>query len=410
MKWIELALRNLFRNVRRTVLTGMAIAFGLTMMLLMVNLQNGQYQEMISKAISQMAGHVVIQGAGYQQEQDSEIVVERAGEVTQALSAEFPDAIVAPRITLGGLLNSTTNSIGIGLVGVEPEAEAAIGEFDDRIAQGSYLDSDRGILIGEGLAKALGVEIGDKVVYMGQHGDATEMTSRLFRVAGIFRFGSADIDGFLAVVHLTAAQELLGHGDAANRITLHLPDAAESERASSHVIAMLSRDDLDIRSWKQALPELQAIISADRTSGDVMLGILGLIVAMGVLNTVLMSVLERTREFGVMLALGMRPRQIASVVLLEGALLGFIGAALGLAGGLALSYPLVVYGIDYSSYLGGETFESGGIVISSVMTGAYDPDRMAFYVFGAVIMTALAAVYPAVHVSRLQPVDAMNHV
>jgi ABC-type antimicrobial peptide transport system permease subunit len=163
-----------------------------------------------------------------------------------------------------------------------------------------------------------------------------------------------------------------------------------------------------VLEWPDALPELVHFIRIDRVSGDVMMAVMGLIVAMGVLNTVLMSVLERTKEFGVLMAIGMRPRRLAWLVLLEAACLGVLGSLAGLALGSGLVAYLVAYGIDYSGYMGGEALEMEGLVLATHMFGAWDPDRMGAYVVATVVVTVLAGVYPALHLSRLEPVEALR--
>jgi len=190
-------------------------------------------------------------------------------------------------------------------------------------------------------------------------------------------------------------------------VDLSATQKAEDGRTARELVG---GPDREVLSWSGALPELYGMIQIDRNSGDLMLAILGIIVAMGVLNTVLMSVLERTREFGVMFALGMKPRQVASLVLLEGAVLGACGAAIGLVLGLLFSWPMVEYGIDFSSYAGGaESMDMAGISVESVIKGQINPWRTSVYVVGTVVFTTLAALYPAIHVARLKPVDAIHH-
>ena len=413
MQLFRLAFRNLWRNPRRTGITLAAVVVGLGIMILMITLQSGQYRDMIRAAVGSQAGHVVVQAEGYQEDKDAELVVTDVAAIEARLAEAFPDATVASRIRLGGLLTSTTGSVGGAVMGVQPEAEARVQDLPrEQIVEGEWLadDDDRGIVLGAKMAETLGVELGDKVVYMGQHGDAEEMASRMFRVRGLFRTGADPIDGFLAYTHLSATQELLGQEDVAHMVTLHLAHPDEAGPAAETAAGLLGeREGLDVLPWREALPELYGLIEIDRVSGDVMLAILGLIVAMGVLNTVLMSALERTREFGVMLAVGMKPRRLAALVLAEGTVLGVIGAGLGLGFGLLISWPLVVYGIDYSAFMGAETFESAGIAISTLMKGQINPVRTGWYVVMAVVFTTLAAVYPAVYVSRLEPVDAMHH-
>ncbi|MBT3218552.1 MAG: ABC transporter permease [Proteobacteria bacterium] len=415
MRIFSLALRNLFRNIRRTILTVSAISVGLAMMLWVVNFQNGSYTAMIKTAVSTMAGHVVIQDKEYQEEKETKLVVDDVSGIKAMLHEEFPDAVIAPRIFLGGLLVSSSNSVGAAITGFEPEAEAKVQDLAEKIDAGKWLDDDiKGILIGIDMAESLEVGIGDKLVYMGQNyageNDDDDVQSRLFRVKGIFKTGTAQFDGFLAFTHLKATQELLGGRDVANMVTIHFPNPNDAEAAVPTIASKLAQPDAVVLHWRDALAEIYGMIEIDRSSGDVMLSIIGLIVAFGVLNTMLMSVLERTREFGVMLSLGMKPRKIAQLVLMEGVLLGFIGAMGGLVLGLLISWHAVTYGIDFSSMMGGaETMESGGIAIDTLMVGKWDPRRMSFYFIGAILFCGMASIYPAWSISRLQPVQALRH-
>jgi ABC-type lipoprotein release transport system permease subunit len=407
MRTLSLAARNLTRNVRRTLLTALAVAFGLTMMFMTINLQNGQYQEMMRQGISSMAGHVVVEHPKFASEAEPEHVVPGAAALTAAIRAALPDATVSPRIQAGGLLSSTTNSVGVGLRGVDPDAERQVIDLDDKLVKGAWLEAgdDRGIVIGAALADRLGVDLGDKVVFMGQ-GATGDVESRLFRVAGVFRTGGAELDAFVAISAIGPVQEVLGRPDAVHQVTVHLRDAREADAARA-VVSPLVPEGMATLTWREAMPEMLAFIQMDRTASDIMMSVIGLIVGMGVLNTVLMSVLERTREFGVLLAIGMRPRQIAQLVLAEGLVLGLLGTALGALGGVLISWPIVVHGLDYSAWMG-EAMEMEGIVMSSVMRAAWDPARMARYGLAAVMVTMLSAAYPAWYITRLKPVDAMR--
>jgi len=409
MRMFKLALRNLLRNKRRTLLTVAAVGFGLSLMIWTVNFQKGGYNTMIRQGISTTAGHVVVQAAGYQEEKEVTMLVQGAGDVAAQLQSEFPDAVITPRLSLGGLLMSTSTGAGAALAGLDSAAEQQVQDLHEKIVEGEWLgDNDREIIIGRAMADSLDVELGDKLVFMGQNG-SDEVQSRMFRVRGIYRTGVAQLDGRLAFAHLGAAQELMGGGDVAHMVALHLTEPKESFEAAERAEGLIGRADLEVLNWKEALPELAGMIQMDRASGDVMMMIIGLIVAFGVLNTLLMNVLERTREFGVMLSLGMKPRQIAGLVLTEGMVLGGIGAIAGVALGLLFSLHAVHVGIDYAAFTGGEAMEMEGIVMDSVLKGAWDPVRMALYACGAVVFCVLAALYPAWSISKLQPVQAMRH-
>lgn len=405
-----LALRNLFRNRRRTLLTVLGIGFGLGMVEVTIALQAGQYADLLRNGVSSLAGHVVVQARGWQAEREEKLVLDGAGALTEALRRDNPAATVTPRLLLGGLLTSPRGSVGAALTGIDGQAEAVVQTIDDQVKEGTWLDGDaRGIVVGQKLAETLGVGVGDKVVWMGQHGDATEVTSRLFRVKGVFRTGAAELDGFVTFAELPAVQEVYGRPDVAHQIAVHLTDPRATDAVLAATRASIGeRADLDVLPWRQAVPELVAMIAIDKTSNDIIMFVIGTIVAMGALNTVLMSAMERTREFGVMLSLGLRPLQLGRLILTEGFLLGGLGALAGLALGAALTWPLVVWGLDYRDVLG-ETYETGGVVVSGIIKGRWDPARGLTYAGIGVGMATLAAAYPAWFVTRLRPVDAMRH-
>ena len=411
IKLIQMAFRNLLRNTRRSMLTVAAIAFGLGMMVFSITFATGSYDQMTRKGISQLAGHVVVQAPGYQDDKEPTILVEGSDAIAAELRHAFPDATVTQRIQLAGLLTSTSASVGAGLAAFEPNEERKVNELADKIVDGEWLDAEntRGILIGRKMADQLDVELGDKLVYMGQQDGQDEMQSRLFRVRGIFETGSADVDGFLAMVHLDAGRELLTTEDSANQIALHLESAVGSEEATEVAKSAVARDDVEVLHWMDAIPELYAMIVVDKQSNDFIMGIIGFIVALGVLNTVLMSVLERTREFGVMRAVGMSKRQIASLVLLEGAALGVVGTLAGLALGFGPAWYAVNMGLDLSGMIGAETMDQGGVTIDAMIYGAWDIPRLTNYAFAALLLSILAAVWPAWRVSQMSPVDAMRH-
>jgi ABC-type lipoprotein release transport system permease subunit len=407
MRILLLAARNLLRNLRRTLLTGGAIAFGLAMLIVMITMQAGQYREMLDQGISMMAGHVVVEHPDYASEGEAELVVSDVAATVSALESAFPSARITPRMQVGGLLTSPTNSVGIGLRGLDPGVERAVTTVPQQVVDGEWLaaDDDRGIVIGVGMAERLTVEVGDKVVFMGQ-GQGGEVESRLFRVRGLFKTGGAELDGFVGLTTLAATQALNLTPDAAHQIAVHLDDPRQTD-AARDAIRPLVPEGATVLTWSEALPELVAMIEIDRVSSDVISLILALIVGMGVLNTVLMSVLERVREFGVLLGIGMRPRQLAALVMTEGLVLGIVATAVGLVLGTLLSWPLVAYGLDYSAFIG-ESVELEGIVLGAVLEGAYDPFRMGQYAAGTILFTVVSTLYPAWYITRLEPVDAMR--
>lgn len=408
----KLALRNLRRNRRRTLITMTGISLGLALMLWSNNLGYGSHQAMLRTAVAMMAGHVVVQGQGYQADPDAGIVVPDSGALAQAVRAAIPDAVVTRRIFVEGLLVSPVASTAVSVKAVEPEAEATVVDLDERIVQGQWLpgDDDKAIILGQGLAERLDVGLGDKVVLMAQPvGD--EVDSRLFRVRGIFRTGSPEIDGFTALAPLPSVQEFFDGGDPATQVAVHLPDDRDTAAQTARVQALVDSQGggpLEVLPWHLAIPDILAFVELDSAYNDAIWAVLGVIVSMGVVNTVLMSVMERIREFGVMMAVGLRPGRLALMVLAEGLLMGAISALLGVALGLLATWPLLSRGLDLSGELG-ESMEAGGVPISLVIYPEIDWARLFIYPFIGIGFALAASLYPAWKVTRLSPVQAIRH-
>jgi len=404
---LKLAWRNLGRNLRRTIITVAAISLSLAMLVFSSALGDGFHNEMIHEGVSQSAGHVVVQAEGYQHKPDAEKVVANAPSVMHTLEKLVPTATVVPRIFLQGLLTSPANSVGVQVEGVDAPLEAKVNSFHEKIETGENLKpgDDRGILIGKTLAETLEVGVGDKVVLMAQQKGQIE--SRLFRVRGIFHTGNGALDGFFAEIPLVAAQKVLGVGDGVDQISLHLHDESRTGAVAAEVRRALAGLPLEILPWQEALPELHQFVVIDNGSLYVIVVIIALIVALGILNTVLMSVLERTHEFGVLLAIGMSPRRLAAMVLTESFLIGLVAVLVGAGLGALMSWPLDVYGIDWSKMMGQGT-EIGGVTIKSVIKGDLSFVKMVIFALMAWALTVLSSLYPMYKASKLRPVEAMH--
>ena len=400
----RMAFRNLFRNKRRTLITMTAIALGMALIDVTITIQHGSYTDLINRGVSSIAGHVVVRSTGFADDPESR--VSESSDHAARLAGVAKDAKVQRRIMLGGLLTSTSGSAAVQAVAVEAATSREVGSMYDEMISGDWLETDRDIIIGARLAETLDVTEGEKLVFMGQSDG--EMTSRLFRLRGVFKTGAADVDGFMVVMPLAAAQEIVGGEDVATMVTLHLDDAGTWPEAVAAARTAFEGVDVDVLSWKEAMPDVDAFIEADRSIGQGMLFALFIIVSMGVFNTFLMSVLERTREFGVLQSIGMKPNQIAKLVLLEGALLGFFGVLLGSLIGAALSYSTIVNGLDFTESMG-EGMSNAGVVMATHFYGAWDIPRMIFFAIACFIVTFIAAIWPAWKVSRLEPVKALRN-
>ncbi len=413
---VKLALRNLRRNLRRSLITGAAIAGGLALLVWADILSNGSYQNLIDRGVSTLAGHVVVQAEGYRADPDMHLLVEDAAAIEVLVKEAAPGARVTGRVSVQGLLQSTRNTSGVALVGIDPQAELTVSDWHEKVlpvADGSTpwleVDDDQGVILGSKLAETLEVGVGDKVVLTAQGEE--DVVSRLFRVRALFSTGAAEVDGFIAITTVAGAQQALERDDAVTMVTVHLDDPRDVPEVQAALTAALKGRPLEVLPWQEALPEMYEFTVLDRNSARAMFFVMGIIVAMGVLNTVLMSVMERVREFGVMLSLGTKPRQVFAVILLEGVLLGFIATLIGLAIGLAAGAHLVSSGIDYGALMGDQaSMEVAGVTMDTFVYGAWNWG--ASFTFGAFAwgMTVLASLWPAWQAARLEPVQAMRHV
>lgn len=409
-----LAWRNLWRHKRRTWLTVGAMVFCNTLLVFLISLQLGSYQMMIDNTLSAFSGHIQIQHSDYNEEQKMHqsvpTVVQLANAVRTALGSE---ANVAARGVAFALASSEERSFGIQLAGVQPKFESQVSTFPGLISEGRYLGDSHApeIVIGTILAQNLKVTVGDELTFIGSGLDGS-FAAGVATVVGIVNTGFAEVDRAVAEVPLAWFQEVFAMGEAGHSVVVRLPSLEAVESAVAGLQNVVAGDPvfagagLSVLDWNILEPGLQQAIKSDMVSAWFMYAVLILLVAFSVLNTQLMSVLERTREFGVMLALGTRPATLAKLVGLETFVMSCLGMGLGVLLGGLLSFYLSHAGFYYPGM--------------EEMAQKFNlPDRMYPQVsllsllWGPAIVflgAMLAAIYPATRLFGLRPVAAMRAV
>ncbi len=406
MIW-TLAFRNIRSNVRRSIISILAIAVGLAVLIFSGTLRVGQYDTLVNSGVSQLAGHVVVQQVGFQENKEPTFILENGTEIRDRLSVLFPDSTITTRVYLGGLLSSSSNPSFLTITGVDPIAESSVSDMPNKLIAGEWLtDNPKDIIIGKNTAEMLKVELNDKVVFtISANG---EMNGQLFRVRGIFSTGSDEIDAFTGFIHYKAAQELLLSPSAAHQIAVHLPDVFDTDLAVQECKTAALGPNIEVLSWKEALPDIINMIEVDKIANLLINFVLFSIVALGIVNTMLMSVLERLNQFGVLMSIGMKLKLLTRMILYEGIILGMMGSILGSILGIIISYPIVEYGLDLSNRVG-DGIQIGGTVNSAVLYGKYSPTLIIFYALFALVFSILSTIYPAYKLSKLNPIDAMRH-
>lgn len=294
------------------------------------------------------------------------------------------------------------------IYGVDPEVEPTVTRLHEKVREGSYLSprAAREIVVGDKLAERLGVRLGEKIVLVAPAADGS-LGSAALRVAGIFATDNETLDRSIVVMSLQAARELLAVPRDALTIAVRLNRIEAAEAIAAALAADLTAPDQQAVPWNVLVPEILQMLDLIRVNLRVILIVVFLVVLLGVTNTLLMAVLERTREFGLQLALGTRPAQIVRTVLYESLVLGVFGLCGGTLIGAAIVGYYNVLGFDLSDYAAGAAAIPG---MTTVVYPTIEIDNVWLPVLALLVTAVVAALYPAGRAARLDPVQALRHV
>jgi ABC-type lipoprotein release transport system permease subunit len=406
--YLRLAWRNIWRHRRRTLIIVGAMGLALAMMMMYDGLVDGFNNAIYGNAIRVMGGNIQIHSAGYRAKVDSNPLIPLADDRAVVEAAlQHPEVIAATRrIQTGGLLTNREGAFSLSIVGIEPEAEASISLVAENIVAGRWLtaeDADS-ILIGRGLAEVMDVAVGDRVTMVGS--DVHKQNrQRTMTVVGIYDLGMPVLEKSTIYVSLLEAQTLFGLREQSTEIQITLNDIGREAGVVAALAPMLPGYEVD--SWDKSYPELATAISSKNVVMDIFSVIIQAIAGIGVLNLLLMAVFERTREIGLLGAMGLKPRQIASLFILEGVLIGVAGVLAGIALGIAFNASFAQVGFDYSSFAGVADYMAliSGRVYPSLGTGKLVERSLV-----VLIICTLAAWIPAREASRREPAQALHYV
>jgi putative ABC transport system permease protein len=407
-KSIKLAWRNIWRNWRRTAIALVAIVLGITLLLFFDGLIKGSDQAIFGNAVRLYGGNLQVHASGFRAKANRLplLPLENADAVIQAARAQ-PNVIAATRrIATAGIVSSHGNALPVAITAIEPAIEAPLSLQAENITQGRFLSDADGdaILIGQGLAERLEVGLGDRVTLLGRSKNEL-MRQHTMTIVGIYDLHTPEVEKGAVFIPLIDGQTLYNLRGQATEAAIFLQQVGTEDTVMSALQAQLPGYEVD--SWQTLRPEIRQTLDS-KFAFTSFIGIVVLIIAgIGILNLMLMAVFERTREMGVLAALGMKGRQIMGLFLLEGAFIGIVGAIIGCSLGALLIGWVGQVGISLSGASGmGEVMALLGDRLYPIITPADLLSRGAL----VIIIAAIASLYPAWQASRTEPAQALHHV
>lgn len=404
--YLRLAWRNIWRHRRRTLIVVLAIGLTMAMMMFYDGLINGFQQDINANAVKVMGGNIQIHNQDYPANKNQLLPVPNA-ETVVAEAESLPQVVTASRrITTGGLASNREGAFPLSIIGVEPEKEVLVSLIAQNVAAGRYLtahDTDA-VYIGQGLAEAMGITVGDRFSLTGR-GTHKQMRTRTMTVAGIYDIGMADLEKGTLFISLAEAQDLYNLPGQSTEVVVTLQHI---EQENAAIAALSSRlTGYDIGSWQDNYPEMASAVTSKSAVMDIFSVVILGIAGIGILNMLMMAVLERTREIGVMAALGLRPRQISLLFLLEGALMGTVGLVAGVGLGLLVNLIMKTVGLDYSFFSSATDYMA---LMSGRIYSTLGVEKLPLRVVTVLVISLLASFSPARDASQNEPAQSLHYV
>lgn len=407
LRLVRIGWQNLWRNPRRTALTVTAMAIGVVMLAFVISLMAGMVRDLIERGTSLLLGHVQVHAKGYRPDRSIFDTIPGNGvELANDLRTDSEVRGAAPRVSGYGLVSAGEQSAGAELLGIAPDLESDVSTLHEHLigiapAEANALPAARQILIGERLAKTFAVSVGAELVVLTQAADGS-LGNDVYTVAGVFKTGVDLVDGGLVVMNIADTQELLALGpEQVHEIAIRTADPRSAPNIATRLARQLEGRGVEVAAWPNLAPEISAYVGMTDGWMWIMYLIVLSLATIAVLNTMLMAVFERFREFGVLSAIGMRPLHIVLLVVVEVAALAGVSLIAAIVLGTPLLRWLVHSGIDLRSFTDG--FTMSGVPISPILRGAWAGSRFATSAVLLIAFALAAGLYPAIRAARVDP-------
>ena len=406
MLLFRLALLNIGRNPKRSLITILAVAVGVAAIIFLWAFNDGTSDQMRNNVIHLFTGHIQIHAPGFDNALSPEMTLPQGEALAKKVLSSPHVRAASERVKMEALLGAGDKSRGLLLIGIDPRREPQVTKLQNHVIKGRFLSEQEGrdLLIGDRLAEKLRLDIGDKAVVMTQAVDGT-LSGYAYRVSGIFHTGSVQVDLLSAYITLASGQELLGLEGASHEFVIALDDLSAIPSAMAALKRELNPALYHVQQWDEILPEPEMWVKWYETVMQTILITIMVVIAVGIMNTVLMSVLERTKELGVMMAIGTSPAQVLKLVVLETLVLELLGMASGIAMGCLIVLYFNRIGISFAEL-------EQALSQSFVSTVTYPIIKWQNVIWSIVtlgLIASLISLYPAWRAGRMNPVKAIYH-
>ncbi len=399
----KIAFRNIFRQKRRSFLTILTMFGGFALAAVSIAWSDGTYSNVINMFTRNQLGHVQIHREGYLDRKSIHKTIDNYNDVASILDTIDNVVSYTPRLYSAGLASVDDKSSAAQIIGIDPQKENKATRFDKKVIKGQTLSGKPSmeVILGRGLATRLKADVSDSLVIVSQAADGS-IANDIYYITGIIESGDDLSDQSSLYLHIKDAQELFWLHGRIHEVAVVASDLDVVDELTMNIKKAIDNPDLAVASWKEFAKSFYQAMRADQQGAWIMLFVVILVVAVGVLNTVLMTVLERRREYGVLRAIGTSPKEIFTLVLTEVIMMALIGIAIGLAASYAVNYYLSIDGIRMP-----EPFTYGGIKFTHMYT---ELNIRSYIIPGiAVIITAIVvSLFPARQAAKVAPAKAMR--
>ena len=400
---LKIAFRNIFRQKRRTILTALAMIVGFTLLSLTIGLSDGAYGGIIEMFTRNRTGHIQVHRAGYLDKPSLYETIDGYAAIGETIQKSAGVEAWTPRVYAAGLGSVGEKSTAVQVIGVDVARETQATRFDQKVIEGRVLEetASHEAVIGKGLAKILSAKIDSEIVIFSQGADGS-IANDVYKIIGIAESGDDGTDRVACYLHIEDAQELFVLEGRIHEIVVIVSNINQVSKVTDAIKARLNNSTLDVAPWQVVAKSFYRAMKTDQQGDAISRWVIMLIVAIGVLNTVLMSVLERTREYGVLKAVGTKPTQIFWLVICEVVIIAIGSIAVGALLGVLSNYLLSIYGITYP-----EAITYGGMKFTTL----YAEVNVRCLIIPAItvmLSATIVSLFPAIKAARIMPAKAMR--